>query len=281
MSQNVEQALAGAVLTLLRPLARILLRNGIAYGTFAELAKKVYVDVAYEEFATPGRKQTISRVSALTGLTRKEARRLLAQERPDDQGANARYNRAVRVISGWLNDPRYCHADGTPRALPLEGGNPGFADLVKEYSGDIPTRAMLQTLLDAGSVSREDGRIRLLVRAYVPGRDPVDKIHILGTDAAELMATIDHNLTAGEGDPWFQRKVSNDRVAAGALPRFRRLAAGRAQALLEELDQWLGEHECRGNEGQDGEEARYVSLGIYYHEHDPNENREDRQERPP
>ena len=66
MSESIQLVLANAILTLLKPLVRILLRNGVAYGSFAELAKKTYVDVAFEELAPPGKKQTISRVSALT-----------------------------------------------------------------------------------------------------------------------------------------------------------------------------------------------------------------------
>jgi len=269
MKNPLEKALSAALLTLLRPLVRIMLRNGIAYGTFAELAKKVYVDVAYEDFAYPGKKQTVSRVSALTGLTRKEAKRLLELEQPDDQGANERYNRAVRVISGWLNDPRFCAADGAPLELPLESGNPSFADLVKEYSGDIPTQAMLLTLGSAGSVARDGDRIRLVTKAYIPSSDPVDKIHILGSDTGELIATIDHNLTADESQLRFQRKVSNRQIAAEAVPQFRRLAAKKGQALLENLDQWLAQHEYQGDPKQAAEKgARYVSVGIYYHERD-------------
>lgn len=270
MKSPVEKALSAALLTLLRPLVRIMLRNGIAYGTFAELTKKVYVDVAYQDFVYPGKKQTVSRVSALTGLTRKEAKRLLELEQPDDQGANERYNRAVRVISGWLNDPRFCDAVGTPLELPLESGNPSFTELVREYSGDIPTQAMLLTLSGAGSVVRNNDKIRLVTNAYIPSSDPVDKIHILGSDTGELIATIDHNLTADESQLRFQRKVSNHQIAAESVPQFQRLAAKRSQALLESLDQWLAEHEYQGDPGQAAKkDIRYVSVGIYYYEDDP------------
>jgi len=56
MKNPIDQALSAAVLTLLQPLVRILLRNGIAYGAFAELAKKVYVDVAFRDHGLPGKK---------------------------------------------------------------------------------------------------------------------------------------------------------------------------------------------------------------------------------
>ena len=80
MTEPIQKTLARALHTMLRPLVRILLRNGIAYGSFAELAKKTYVEVAFEDFAPEGKKQTVSRVSALTGLTRKEVKRLLESD---------------------------------------------------------------------------------------------------------------------------------------------------------------------------------------------------------
>ena len=42
------------------------------------------MEVALEEFGIPGRKQTNSRVSVLTGLYRKEVLRVTRLERPDD-----------------------------------------------------------------------------------------------------------------------------------------------------------------------------------------------------
>ena len=66
------------------PLARLVLKRGLAFGQFAELAKQAYVEVAKRDFAVPGRKMTVSRVAVLTGLTRKEARRLLKEEPPAD-----------------------------------------------------------------------------------------------------------------------------------------------------------------------------------------------------
>ncbi len=272
MTKSIEKALPAALQTLLRPLVRILLRNGIAYGAFAELAKKIYVDVAYQEHAYPGKKQTISRVSAITGLTRKEAKRQLELEEADDQGANERYSRAIRVISGWLNDARYWDDKGSPIDLPADNGEPSFASLVKKYSGDIPTQAMLQTLSSAGSVTTTDsGTIRLISHAYIPGNDPVDKINILGTDASELISTIDHNLTAPESQLRFQRKVSSRQVCLDDISEFKQLSAQRSQALLEELDHWLAQHECPDTQDQPEKKAAYVSLGIYFYEQNSDE----------
>ena len=261
MPERIQETLSQAVLAILRPLVRILLRNGIAYGSFAELAKKVYVDVAYEEFVPEGKKQSISRVSALTGLTRKEARRLHELEHTDQDSSAQRYNRAVRVISGWVNDADFHDASGRPADLPVEGPGACFATLVRKYSGDVTTQSMLAVLTLASSVEKAGDKVRLIQHAFVPGNDAVDKLAILGTDTAELIATIDHNLVNDEPRRRFQRKVSDHQVSADAVPEFRALASKKSQALLEEFDAWLARHKAA-----DGEQGQYVSLGIYFYE---------------
>jgi len=264
MREKIQQTLSTAVQTLLRPLVRILLRNGVAYGSFAELAKKVYVDVAFDEFAPEKKKQSMSRVSVLTGLTRKEAKRLHELQRSDTEESEQRYNRAVRVISGWVNDPEFRNAQGQPAELPIDAETGSFSALVRKYSGDVTTQSMLAVLSVASSIEKDGDSVRLIQRAYVPGDDAADKLRILGSDAAELIATIDHNLVSGENALRYQRKVSNLHVNRDALPAFQTLSAEKAQLLLEELDAWLTEHEVDSE--QDSEPGQYVSLGIYYYE---------------
>jgi hypothetical protein len=268
VTTSIQQTLTRALLTLLKPLVRVLLRNGIAYGSFAELAKKTYVDVAFEAFAPSGKKQSVSRVSALTGLTRKETKRLHELDSPDADSIEQRYNRAVRVISGWLNDPTFHNAEGQPAELPVDGDSASFSALVKKYSGDVTTQAMLAVLQAASSVEKTETGVKLVQHAYLPGNDPSEKLAILGTDTAELITTIDHNLVSAADQRYFQRKVSNYNVRTDAVPAFRTLSAEKAQALLEELDAWLSEHEIEATETTD-ESGHYVSLGIYFFERGP------------
>ena len=72
MEEDLKQGLITAYRRLMRPLIRILIRNGVAYGEFAEIAKEVYIDVAASDFKVPHRKMSQARISILTGLTRKE-----------------------------------------------------------------------------------------------------------------------------------------------------------------------------------------------------------------
>ncbi|MGB5541609.1 MAG: DUF6502 family protein [Gammaproteobacteria bacterium] len=265
MSGKFDKTLSIAVQKLMQPLVRIMLRNGVAYGTLAELIRKAYVDVAFRDFAPPGKKQTVSRVSALTGLTRKEVSRLQDSGVADVMLEQARYNRAIRVISGWRNDSHYHDASGSPAVLPLEGNGATFTSLVRDYSGDIPTMAMLSMLQESGSVSLSRQMVRLVRNAYVPGRDAAGKIEILGVDVCELVSTIDHNLVAAPDDLRFQRKVAYDNVDPASVAKLRKLSFKKAQALLEQLDRQFAAHELEDGSGRQG---KYISLGIYFYEQD-------------
>lgn len=267
MGSNIKQALFGAILKLLRPLVRILLRNGVPFRGFAELAKWVYVDVAKREFGIEGRKQSDSRVSIITGLTRKDVRRLGETAELDNAEMLDRYNRAARVISGWVRDPEFVDRSGNPLDLAIDAGEVRFSMLVRKYSGDIPARAVLDELLNVGAVRViEGGRVRLESRAYIPGGGEADKLAIMGTDVADLISTIDHNIEGKGEDPFFQRKVSYDNVTTEAVDEFRKMSAGYAQEYLELLDRWLSRHDRDTNTKVKGTGRKRLGLGIYYFE---------------
>ncbi|MEP6876672.1 MAG: DUF6502 family protein [Burkholderiales bacterium] len=58
-----NKALNFALMKLLRPLMRLLLRHSLPFSAFEELAKRAYLDVAMNDFAIPGKKPSISRAS--------------------------------------------------------------------------------------------------------------------------------------------------------------------------------------------------------------------------
>jgi len=266
MAETPNKALTSAVLRILRPLVRILLRNGVSYGTFADLAKAVFVDVADKDFSIPGRKQTVSRVSVLTGLTRKDVVRLQELGSPEDAVAERRYNRAARVVAGWVRDRRFSTTDA-PNELPFDGTDNSFSALVRAYSGDVPPRAILDELIRVGAAERcNEAHVRLLARAYVPQTGDEDKLHILGTDVALLTATIDHNLRHGHDAPRFQRKVAYDNLPVEIIPKFQALSREKAQQLIEEMDTWLSQHDRDINPAVKGTGRKHAGIGIYYFE---------------
>jgi hypothetical protein len=263
---NEQSTLAAAVRTVLRPLVRILLRNEVPLKTFMEYAKQIYVDVAASEFGVPGRKQTTSRVSLLTGLTRKEVGRLLQPVETLDVDPS-RYNRAARIVTAWIRERAFQDSRGRPAKLPFEGPHRSFTNLVRLHGADVPARAVLDELIQAGAVERtETGRLHLVTRAYVPRSDSREKLAILGTDVSDLIATIDHNITHPPEKAFFQRKVAYDGLVAECLPELRERAGRRGQSLLEALDRFMSANDRDANPRVSGSGRHRAVLGIYYFE---------------
>ncbi len=100
----------------------------------------------------------------------------------------------------------------------------------------------------------------------MPRSGETEKLGILGSDVADLIATIDHNLQHADTDPRFQRKVMYTDYPASELPAFRKLSSAQAQELLEKFDRWLAVHENSDKTDTSSQPAMRVGVGIYYFE---------------
>ncbi len=256
----MQEILRNSLSNILRALIRTLLRNGMSYGEFDQIARKCFVDVAFDEFTTARKKQTISNVAILTGLNRKEVKKMHELDIDQAELNSKQYNRIIRVLGGWINDPAFLRKDGNPRDLDYEGVG-SFSELVKKYSGDMPVAAMQKALTASSNIKfTDDNQVRLFSHAYLPSDDPVEKLAILGTDTSELIDTIDFNLTAAEETLRFQRKASNPKVALESIPEIKQFLKRKGQAFLEEVDLYLSQHES------DDDSSAELSVGLFYHE---------------
>jgi Family of unknown function (DUF6502) len=265
---TLVSAIGLALAKLLRPLVRLLLKHSFPYSAFESIAKRVYVETAMADFALPGKKPSISRAAILTGLTRKDVNLLLAEPSSRADLSGAYYNRAARVLTAWVREPRFAGLGESPQPLPIDGPD-GFGELVRLHGGDVPTRAVLDELQRVGAVQvLADGRVALRQRAYVPQDSMVQKLGILGTDVGELIETITHNIEHGATDARYQRKVMHVGIPVDALPAFREMSARQSQALLEDLDAWLTEHDIEHlpESGLPPGDTARVGVGIHYFE---------------
>src|SRR6185312_13657426 len=130
---NVKQALLAAYRHLLTPLVRILLRNGISYLEFAEVARQVFVDVAGRDFTLPRRKISLSRIAIMTGLSRKEVARLAREGNQASRiNRDNELSRVGRVLEGWYTDSEFTGPYGVPLDLKFD---------------DVPRRASFSELV--------------------------------------------------------------------------------------------------------------------------------------
>ncbi|MGO1692202.1 MAG: DUF6502 family protein [Marinobacter sp.] len=263
-----------ALFRILRPLARLLLRNGIPYGEFSELVKRAYVEAALEDFPGERRKPTDSGAAVMTGLTRKEVKRqreILAGQHTGKSDI-LHTNRASRVVSGWVHDATFQDSVGEPAILAFDGPL-SFCELAKKYSGDMPPRSVLDELLRVGvvSVDSDTGKLTLKQRAYVPAGDSKEMLQIFGEDVSDLIATVDHNLVCGEGgrQPLFQRTLTYNNIPPDVMEAWRKHAAEQSQALLEQLDSWLGpkDRDVSGNLPNDSRHDSFrTGVSVFYFE---------------
>lgn len=234
-------AVRAALARALRPLVRLMIAVGIPFPAAADLLKRLYVDSAAQDFPLDGKTVTQSRVTLLTGVHRKDVRRLLEAER-DPGDKRTAVPLGALIVGRWLGDPRYRTEDGRPRPLPrIAPAGPdataGFDTLVASVSTDLRPRAVLDEWLRQGLVTIDPAdRVVLDATAFTPSRHFGEQAAFLGWNLGDHAGAAVHNLLA-DGPPLFERAVFYDGLSPAALDRLEALARREADALLIRLNQ--------------------------------------------
>ena len=250
---------------LLEPVVRLLLRSGITWKEFAEVAKTVFVQVATAEFGIRGRPTNLARVAILTGINRREVARQRQLSEPDQPAQPVFMNAAQRLLSAWHQDPDYLDTTGAPRAVPAEGPPPSFADLCDRHGGDLPASALLKELRSVGAVrAGAAGTWIAAARTYIPLQMDSDKVLRAGEVLNDIGTTVVHDLIAPSGVALrFERRAENDSVDAQALPEFREFLEHEGQAFLERIDDWLTRHAVAPGKTA-GRRVIRLGVGMYH-----------------
>jgi hypothetical protein len=277
MSESIKQTLLRAYRVLMGPLVRILLRQGISYAEFSEVVKAVYVEVALKDFKVAGRRTTRTRLAVVTGLTRKEVKRVIDEALKEKYESKTKYNRLGRVLVGWHTDTDFTGPYGMPLELQYETNNPGeptFSELVRRHSGDMSPRSILDELIRVGAVRETDaGWFRVLRREYIPEALGQHNFERTGVVVRNFVNTVDYNMTKpAPGKGRFERNVmADDGIRAVDLPKFDRYVRDRCQSLLEEIDNWLTG--LPKPDPKAGDEVVHTGIGVYHYMSDQADNR--------
>ena len=209
------EALVKALRRVLRPLVRTLVAHGLPFPYLAAMLKSVYVEVAETSFGTDGARMSDSRISLMTGVHRKDVRRLRAERDWDD------YAPPVAGLSGqlillWTGSQDYLDADGHPLPLPRASDVPGtssFDRLVASVSTDVRPRAVLDEWLRLG-IARLDtaGRVCLEPQAFVPEKGFDEKAYFFGRNIRDHIAAAGENI-GGRVPPFLERTVYYDHLS--------------------------------------------------------------------
>jgi len=262
-----KQTIVRMVQLLLRPVVRLLLELGFNFRDFNEVAKLVYVDVASQEYGIKGRNTNMSRVAIMTGLTRREVSRLrkVIDSDPRQIQIKDQTTPIGNVLSAWHQDERFLDQYGAPMPLPLEG-SASLTTLTEQFRGDIPSTAIIKELDRVGAIRVRGQIAEVTTRYYMPFTLEDKAIERFGLVLHDLGSTITTNLlTTARGDANFEGRAINDRIVPHAADAFRKYVDRKAEEFLEDLDDWLTDHEANptNTHGADTTDTIRLGVGIY------------------
>lgn len=263
--EAVTHLLLRALRRVLSPLVRFMLVNGVSYPQLTELLKGVFVEVAEREFRLDGKVQTDSRISLLTGIHRKDVKRLRETPVNEAQVAARAVPLSAQVLGAWLSRPGLQDAQGRPLPLPRSsdgGDGPSFDALVTAFSKDIRPRALLDEWARQGMVCvASDDRIHLNAEAFVPQAGFADKLYYYGHNLHDHLAAATHNLCEPD-TPFLERSVHYDGLPAEAVAALAAHAERRGMTVLYELNAMAAQALAAQPAGAEADQR--FTCGLYF-----------------
>lgn len=268
----LRSVLLSAMHRVLAPIVRVMLAHEITLPMAIELLKRVFVEVAERDFKLDQKASTDSRISLITGVHRKDVKRL--RELPDlEANLPPKISLSSQIVAAWLTGRQWLDASGQP--LPLArfattDGKASFDNLVASISQDIRPRSVLDEWLRLGVVTiNEADEVVLVSNAFIPKDGLKEKLayygHNLGDHAA---AAADNVLT--QNSPWFERSVHHNGLSAEQIEQLRGRASELGMQVLTSLHTMAeADHEQAAAAGSDdaGQTKRFT-CGIYFYSTD-------------
>lgn len=258
-NQPQHASLLAVMRQVLEPLAQLALARGLPYAALDELLRRVLVEQARQLHADTPAHGMVSRLSAATGLARREVTRLL--QTPAEPAAAAR-SLASEVFARWLADPAY-RRRGRPLPLPRTGPAPSFESLAHCVTRDVHPRTLLAELcrLELTSWDEASDQVRLRTDAYVPRADSDAMLGLLAENVGDhLHAAVDNVL--GQGNAHFEQAVFADELSAQSVQALRPLLATQWSELLRCVAPELERHMTE-DRAQNRLADQRVRVGFY------------------
>lgn len=263
-SQKVQGALIKAVGHLLHPLVKLLIHHNVTFPQLRELLKDIYIEAAGEIIEGDGQEVNYSRIYILTGIHRKDIKRL--REMDVDQSSTATNpSLGGALISRWTALPEYLTKDGLPRRLKKSGSeqDPGFEQLVTSVSKDVRPRAVLDEWIRQKIVSVEDDLVVLNDSAFVPAKNFEQLCYYLGHNLHDHIATTTDNLLQ-HGEPMLERSVYYAKLTPESVEKLHQAANTQAMEMLADINK---KAMSLYNKDKSSKQATCrFRLGCYWHQ---------------
>lgn len=252
---------------ILSALIKTVVHFGITYPELIERIKRVYVAEVEKDLIKQGQNVTLSRISLVSGVHRKDVKRLLTEDIPD--ATPIRASLTARLISLWVGDSRYIDKQGQPKLLPLHG-NHSFETLVLSVSSDVRSRTVLDDLIKRGIVIVCDDRLQLNQDALFPSDDLETKIEFLARNVSDHISSCYHNIQGVEA-PLPERSVFYDRLSKESVDQLQLLATQKITNLILEVNQSAQQLAERDDKQTEGNDHRFILGSYFYREQEETE----------
>ncbi|MCK4707894.1 MAG: hypothetical protein KAU21_04695 [Gammaproteobacteria bacterium] len=276
MSQNgynkTQAALVKAVSLLCRPLIRLLIEKGVTFPQFRELMKALYVEVADEHFSLDGKKPSDSRIFVLTGVHRKDIKRIRQAEQ-GETSITSSASLSGEIVARWASMPEYLDKKNKPRQLLKISKNdePGFDQLVSSVNKDVRAKVILDEWLRLNVVSMKDNYVVLNQSAFVTNKEFNEMAYYLGHNIHDHMASCVNNILV-EDDPMIERSVYYAALTEKSVNKLRTIASKKGDELLQHLNKQAVKFYDADKLKQD---ANYrMRLGVYWYQSQLEKDRE-------
>lgn len=254
MTETDRMRLARAIGVMLRPIFKILLEFNVTYHQFAEGAKLALVDVASKEYGKRDRRTNISRIATMTGMTRKEVKRL----RETFDGTiewTPRGSVIDTLIYHWSNDEDFTD-DGNPRHLSYEDGENTFTELVRRFGGDLPAGAVRTEMLRMRMVELDEKKDLVLVRKDDFDQQALEKAEdLIRSSGAGMADAIAHEVLEPKKGSWKVSMASSHSIRSEDKEKIENLCRSAMNDLEKRLDNIFDAYETIHGD-QESEKAR-------------------------
>ena len=213
MPDNVKNVLVIAIRRLLRPLVRLMLREGFTYSQFAAISQMAFVDCAAKDFGMPGRRTSGASVSALTGIPLEEVRVIVSEQEQFERNANlGTSNPVALVLHGWHNDRDYVGPYGFPAEIPFSGDDRSLSELTERHAPGVSPHVVLRELKRIKAVTEVGSNIwKPLVQEYIEPTLSPENIQRMASLVESFLATVERNTRSRkEGNELFERTMIVD-----------------------------------------------------------------------
>jgi Family of unknown function (DUF6502) len=231
--QTEQQALLGALSHLLQPFAELCLAKGVTIQAVEELVRRAFVQAARQACQGAKPDRLTSRISTMTGLTRREVGRLEAEAAP---ALPMTRSLSSEVLTHWISEPGYTDTQGHPLKLARQGEAPSFEALAATVTRDVHPRTLLEEMLRLGLVSLEAAgeHVRLLEEAFVPRNDWQQMVGFLGRNVGDHLRAAASNVL-GSGSEHFEQAILADELSELSLQQARMLISEQWRELMTRL----------------------------------------------